>query len=319
MSDEQITTPTPKSKKTKKSTQSTKVKCWLYTKFNYPLSADHPVVPDTDCQYRIEGNEHCPKKGTQHIQGYVHLLKDQRFTAMCKLYPSTNWKQADGTGFSNFIYCSKKHSGGTGEYIEFGVRPKEPKKRKSPDKCFKEALGAPTVRAGCQIIQKERPRDWCLHGESIERNLKKAKIVPFRHKFEATDFNIELQLLKKTSLFYGGSNLGKSHWAAAHFKNPLIVSHIDNLKSLSPDHDGIVFDDMCFKHWPVESVIHLVDREFDRTIKVMYGTVTIPANTKKIFTHNTRNPFYKDEEIEPEQKAAIERRLQRVHIHNKIY
>lgn len=112
--------------------------------------------------------------------------------------------------------------------------------------------------------------------------------------------------------------MGKTHYALAHFKNPLVVSHIDKLKQLSPDHDGIVFDDMCFTHWPPSSIIHLVDTELERDINIRYGTVNIPAGTRKIFTYNSDNPFYK-EDISDEQKIAIERRIHRVHVLNVLY
>lgn len=98
-----------------------------------------------------------------------------------------------------------------------------------------------------------------------------------------------------------------------------MVSHIDTLKMLSPDHDGIVFDDMSFKHWPPESVIHLLDQEFDRDINVRYGTVHIPAHTPKIFTHNSDNPFYDQEKICDDQREAIERRLSRVNLRTNLY
>lgn len=127
------------------------------------------------------------------------------------------------------------------------------------------------------------------------------------------------QPLNKSTLFYGSSGLGKTHYALAHFKKPLFISHIDGLKQLSPDNDGIVFDDMSFRHWPVEAVIHLLDSDLARDLNVRYGTVHVPAGVKKIFTHNTSNPFYNDEMIDPEQKEAIERRLSRCHILMKTF
>ena len=66
---------------------------------------------------------------------------------------------------------------------------------------------------------------------------------------------------------------------------------------------------MSFTHWPIESVIHLLDMDLPRNLHVRYGTVTIPANTKKIFTHNTDNPFYEIDKLKNEQLQAIERRL----------
>lgn len=294
-----------------RTTQSPPSKCWCYTKFNYTTTE---ILEDSVCQYRIQGKEICPTTGTPHLQCYVHFNDEIRFTALQRKYPGINWTKAKGNGYQNFIYCSKD-----GDFIELGQRPKEPKKKATQDDAFIEALQADTLEKGLGIIREKRARDYCLHGETIERNLKRARGPSYVQKYTADQFTIPLQGLAKTTLICGPSNFGKTHYACAHFKHPLICSHIDNLKQLTPDHDGIIFDDMSFKHYPPESVIHLLDKEFARTINVRYGTTSIPANTKKIFTHNSDNPFYDCDKIEETQRDAIERRFTRVNILNKIY
>ena len=183
---------------------------------------------------------------------------------------------------------------------------------KEKDTTFADALAAPTVHEGIVIVKSRRPRDFCVQGEAIERNLKRAKFVKFEHVY--TKFNRGPLPLQKRCFFGVLSNTGKTHFACSHFKNPLVCSHIDKLKQLSPDNDGIVFDDMSFRHWPPEAVIHLLDQEFARDINIRYSTVYIPACTPKIFTHNAENPFYDEALVEEEQRKAIERRLQRVHV-----
>lgn len=284
---------------------------YTYTINNY-TTKDH--IPDEDCKYRIQGYE-IGESGTPHIQGYVCLKKKIRWARFQKIYPTITWfEKSKGTPYSNYEYCSKDKA-----FDELGLRPTAPKQQKNKDTTFSEALAASTVREGLQIIKEKRPRDFLLHGEAIERNLKKAKLTPFTHTYLMEDFTRQpLNNLDTTTLLTGPSNTGKTHYACAHFKNPLVISHIDTLKSLSPDHDGIIFDDMSFKHWAPESVIHLIDQEFDREIHIRYGTTHIPAHTPKIFTHNTDNPFYKDDTPE-EQKIAIERRLERVNVINKLF
>ncbi len=295
-----------------RTTQSSPSKCWLYTKFNWTTTQ---IIEDSECQYRIQGKEICPTTGTPHLQSYVHFNEEIRFTALQRKYPGINWKKAKGTGWENFVYCSKD-----GDFEELGTRPKQPKKNKTTaDEPYLEAFKANSIEEGLGIIRQKRARDYCLHGEAIERNLKRARKPDYVQRYSADKFIIPLQELAKTTLICGPSNLGKTHYACAHFKRPLICSHIDNLKQLTPDHDGIIFDDMSFKHYPPESVIHLLDTEFPRTINVRYGTTSIPANTKKIFTHNSDNPFYDCDKIEETQRDAIERRVTRVNILNKIY
>lgn len=290
--------------------RDTLAKCWTYTINNWVRK---DVIPDELCKYRIQGYE-VGAEGTPHIQGYVHFIKEKRFSALKKLCDEAHWEKAKGTSYQNFIYCSKDK-----DYDEFGSRPRPTKKEcNEEDITFAEALAANTVTEGIRIVKEKRPRDYCLHGDSIERNLKRHKQPIFQHKFKADDFNIGLQPVNKSTLIYGESNTGKTHYACAHFSRPLVCSHIDDLRDLSPDNDGIIFDDMSFKHWPPESIIHLLDTDFDRSINVRYGTITIPARTRKIFTHNTDNPFYCSA-IQEQQREAIERRYTSVHVHNRLF
>jgi len=283
----------------------TDAKQWCYTAY---YDIENPVIPDELVHYRIEGKEICPTTQRPHIQGYVWLKKKTLLSGLKKIHSTAEFAKIKGTPYENFVYCSKDNN-----FTEIGPRPKEPKDQENP---YNEALQADTLEEAIRLVKEKRPRDYCLHGESIERNLKRARITPFKHKY--TVFTLPFYDTQKTMLFTGPSNIGKTHFATAHFKRPLLVSHIDKLKQLTNDHDGIVFDDMSFTHWPIESVIHLLDQELDRDINVRYGTVYIPSNTPKIFTHNTTNPFYKLD-ADPAQIEAIERRLNRVNFYNKIF
>lgn len=103
------------------------------------------------------------------------------------------------------------------------------------------------------------------------------------------------------TLVLGPSGIGKTTWALQHAHKPaLLVSHIEDLKSITPKTASIIFDDMDFCHWPRTSQIHLVDKDLPRSINVRYGVVHIAAGVQKIFTANLR-PFSMD--------AAIDRRL----------
>jgi len=293
-----------------------KAKRWCFT-LNNP-QPDEGV--DTDLvEYMIVGEE-TGEEGTRHFQGYIEFLAEKRLVALKKLLPRAHWEKSKGNGWSNYLYCSKD-----GNFMEHGNRPKEPRastrksKADAENEDFCDALSQPTVREGIQVIRTKRPRDYCLHGESIERNLKKAKTQPHTALFKLDQFDHAPMDLDKPVLLWGGSGFGKTQFAISHFTNPLVCRHIDKLKTLNPDHDGIVFDDMAFKHWPRESIIHLLDSEVESEINVRYGTVTIPSKTKKIFTHNTHNPFYIEEDMDVDQKAAIERRFQRVHVNNKLF
>jgi len=185
-----------------------------------------------------------------------------------------------------------------------------------PDVSYEQAL---------EVLRQSAPRDMLIHGESIQRNLKVLKAPKFVHKFYFGDPDengvttpgdfLRGPLIRtpgKSIFIRGGSGLGKTYFALAHFRNPLLVSDIDDLKKFRSDHDGIVFDDMSFLHRPPESVIHLVDQDFERSIRCRHANAVVPANTAKIFTHNNPNPFFDvlgQNAASPEQQIAIMRRL----------
>jgi hypothetical protein len=95
----------------------------------------------------------------------------------------------------------------------------------------------------------------------------------------------------KVLILSGPSGLGKSSLAQALMPTALFCSSADQLKEFDPRrHEGIIFDDMNFLHWPRESQIHLVDFDFPRSIHLRYRNALIPKNTPKIFTTNL-NPL----------------------------
>lgn len=123
----------------------------------------------------------------------------------------------------------------------------------------------------------------------------------------------------RSHLVWGKAGTGKTQWALGHFETPLLVSHMDTLKQFdSVSHDGIVFDDMSFKHLHAEAIIHLLDVDNDRDIHARYEVAHIPKGTKKIFCHNKADIFF-PVTISDEQKAAVERRYVAHEVHEKLY
>ena len=118
-------------------------------------------------------------------------------------------------------------------------------------------------------------------------------------------------------VLHGKSNTGKTAFAVAHFENPLILKRRDDLKSISPMTDGLIFDDMSFTDWSAEEVIALLDFEITRSISGRYADATIERDMPMILTTNKR--MDDDESIFPrptcgEQRAAIKRRYEAIEI-----
>lgn len=296
----------------------------------FRLSADPELITDEDrnneatdlfgtliehCECFAYQLESAPTTGYLHYQGYMKLVNKKRFSwIQTHLRKFEYLDGMKGKPNQAWAYATKEETRLLGPW-EFG----EPGELTTKvDTTYKEALEAPTVREGINIIMDKKPRDYCLYGSAIQRNLEASKKKAFKKPYSLTDFNRAPLDFKKTSHVYGPSGTGKTSFVTAHFENPLFVRHIEALKKLSPDNDAIIFDDMSFLHWPTESVIALVDQDFDSDINVRYTVVNIPANTKKVFTHNMRDIFYKPE-CNEEQKAAIDRRVDYFQVPNKLF
>lgn len=104
-----------------------------------------------------------------------------------------------------------------------------------------------------------------------------------------TDLTFTMEWLgPKALILIGDSGLGKTTWAKTNIPKPcLFVTHIDELKAFRKDyHKSILFDDVSFKHYPIQAQIHLVDFFDPRSIHIRYGTARIPEGTVKFFTCN---------------------------------
>ncbi len=122
--------------------------------------------------------------------------------------------------------------------------------------------------------------------------------------YELKDFNREpITDWSKSIVLHGTAGIGKTQYALAHFKAPLLVSDREDLgKFNKKKHDSIVFDDMSFTDWTRDEQVFLVENELPKTFNIKFGSARIPGRTKKIFTTNMQNIFIIGD-------AAIDRRM----------
>lgn len=115
----------------------------------------------------------------------------------------------------------------------------------------------------------------------------------------------------KTHVFVGKTGIGKTNFALAHFKKPVLVTAIQNIGRIHEDPnvcDGLVFDDINFSGYSQQDFIHLVDNMQECTVNIKYGTGYIPRFMPRIITCNNFDAIRpKTKDIEAH--LAINRRL----------
>ena len=338
--------PEPQPKKSRKDDRErgALMKRWMFTINNPTPEEILNPIPIEECEYRIYGKEHFGGEGTPHLQGFVSLHKRMRLTGVKNLNKRAHWDACSGTAKQASLYCQKgdqsheewvlhketgPNFGKNAEFFEYGDLPIEGGARRTQGinkesqkkQIYADMADAPNQKAAMEILLAEDPEGFFRYGQTIRNNLAYHMAPVYQHDYNLDDFNHPKLFFPqdKCILIYGDTNLGKTKFILAHFKNPLVVRHKDKLKKFKPEvHDAILFDDMSFKHWPAEAVINLLDTGEDSDIDVKCGMVTIPKGTMKVFSHNTYNPFY-PLETDVSQREAIERRLKRVHIQQKLY
>lgn len=95
--------------------------------------------------------------------------------------------------------------------------------------------------------------------------------------------------------------------------NPLFISDINGLKNLKGENKSIIFDDVDFSKLTREEILHLVDKERDSDIRVLYDVVKISSDVIKVITSN------KIEGILDIKDEAIRRRIREVKVKKPMY
>lgn len=175
------------------------------------------------------------------------------------------------------------------------------------------------------IVKEEMPRTYLFNRGQVNRAMREN----FQEESKAkryTDFNRPFLRLPtqedeypKSWLLVGKSGTGKTKFAMAHFKNPLLVSIKEDWGKLgNSEYDGAVIDDMAFDQWTPQNVIKVVDVAEDRTVDIKYGSARIPAYMPRIFTLNDIDRFY-PKRCKPEERRAIDRRVNVVYINTHLF
>lgn len=297
---------------------------WVFTQHLHPeldlIIDDFTDQVKSSIRYLIYQHEICPETGKEHWQGFIQCYNPIRYTTINKLLPKLfgahyEHKYKKSTAEQASDYCKKLETRkpGTepfiyGQFVSAGERT-------DLEQIQDELDNGVSLRK----IAESNFSQWCIHRRAFAEYVA-MKMPAFTHDFKLEDYitqPISGEILETKSVhIYGPSGIGKTAFALAHFKNPLLIDSLDQLKNINPEHDGLVFDDMSFKHIPAEAVIKLVDLSHERHIKVRYADAIIPKGMKRIFTHNDKNIFYIEKQISDRQKQAIERRVFHVELNS---
>lgn len=127
------------------------------------------------------------------------------------------------------------------------------------------------------------------------------------------------QMKNKVLVLIGDTGLGKTQYALAHFKNPVHVRHAEDYRRFNHEkHDGLVMDDLGFKQWSPMTFLKTLEMETAITMNVKYGSARIPRGTKRIICVNSEELLWPDG-ILPETRAACERRMHKIIVHNHLF
>lgn len=171
------------------------------------------------------------------------------------------------------------------------------------------AIGEKDVNKALEVLEHPKTaRDLLIHGAAIKRNLQLLAAEDDVPEFTIEDYDLDFEWdRRKTLLLWGPTNVGKTSLALALLPKALFVRHVDVLKELDypHKHDGIIFDDMSFKHWPADPQKHITDTSHRSDINVKHAHVKIPKGCPRIVTSNNI-PGDVFNILDP----AIERRIQ---------
>ena len=159
---------------------------------------------------------------------------------------------------------------------------------------------ATDVGEGMLHLQEHHPEVFYLNHSRIRSGLEMRIGTGEPSPFSLDDFiqpRIPTDLLaRKAIIIQGGSHLGKTQFALAHFRFALLVSEFDDLKLLTSRNDGIVFDQMRFAHpenpkklnLTADEIIKLTDLEVTRSMGNRYHNPRIPRGLPRMFVTNRR-------------------------------
>lgn len=281
-------------------------KTWVFTWNNYDDAAIATVKGWEGSATRLTVSKEVGEGGTPHLQGAVTWKTAMRLTALKKLSPTAHWEKAVAKEAA-FLYCAKEGS-------ELVIQVDNRKQGKRSDLLDV----AESIKEGATMreVAREHPVAFMKYHKGIAAYKDIIEIDEVEPEFQLDQFLREPieDLDKYLYVLHGPPGTGKTSYALAHFTKPLLVSHIEDLRNLE-DHDGVVFDDMSFTHWPTEAQIHLCDVANTRSVHARFSNVKLKKGLKRIITTNSDA----EEVLNLDPRYGVARRTKRVRVDDPLF
>lgn len=100
------------------------------------------------------------------------------------------------------------------------------------------------------------------------------------------------ELATKTIVLIGTTWLGKTKYAKAHFKNPVVIRSGGDYFQINPTTDGIIFDDMEICKWTPSYLKTIVDLKVTGRQKIKYGLIYLPEGVPRIIINLCERHFW---------------------------
>ena len=238
------------------------------------------------------------------------------------------WQRSGGSTYEQWFknhweYCKKEDP--TPFIVGEEPTMKESRKRKR-DENFSEAFDIARMEGVAQamtFLEQACPYDLGTKYDQIYRTM-----VAIRNSYlkvqtparSVSEFPLAPEVLDNWKCLYinGPTHCGKTAWARALLPEATLVRHRDQLRDCDFS-KGVIFDDFDVGHWPPTAVIHLLDWDEPSGIDVKHAHIVIPAQTRKIFTHNCSFDRWVPKEAAEEQVGAMRRRVSVINIHTKLF
>lgn len=252
-------------------------KSWDFTINNY-TEGDVKLLQSWEPEVNgLFVSEETGKEGTPHLQCRVIFKRAYRLKQLKKLHPKAHWETTK-CGKDN-LYLLKE-----GSNMIIRVDNRAQGRRSDLQEVVEKIKNGDTI----QSLWTDHTSTMIRYHKGIELAAKHLAPVhtTSNHSLESFPSTWPLRGDSICVIYWGETGIGKTEFALAQFKKPLMVRHIDDLGQLEPTvHDGIVFDDMSFRHMPRTAQIHLIDAR-SSSIHIRYTTATIPDKFPRIFTTN---------------------------------